>query len=249
MIYVISHKDVELNLPQDYRVLGVGNNKIKNEDFHDNTGNNISKKNDNYCELTGLYWIWHNIKDDIVGLTHYRRIFTEDKMDSVNLVEYSEIQEFLKKYDIVLPPLFDNKTMTVYQHYCTAHKKEDIDKVIEIALKLYPEYTTSIDYVMNQKYEYGFNMFISNKEICDNYSKWLFSILNILEPQIDLTTYDSYQQRIFGFLSERLFTVWLYHNKLKIKELYITNPAIDKEVTKEKKLIKMSRPIISLYKD
>ena len=42
----------------------------------DNTGENISDKNKNYCELTGLYWAWKNLNADYIGLAHYRRHFT-----------------------------------------------------------------------------------------------------------------------------------------------------------------------------
>ena len=41
----------------------------------DNTGDNISAKNPNYCELTALYWAWKNLDCEYIGLCHYRRYF------------------------------------------------------------------------------------------------------------------------------------------------------------------------------
>lgn len=247
MIYVATHKDADLVVPENYTIIGVGNNYIKNENIHDNVYDNISYKNENYCELTALYWIWKNADEKIVGLNHYRRLFTEDDRNSVELLRYDDACKILDEYDIILPPLFDNKNETVYEHYCRAHKKEDIDKIANIILKIFPNFFNSYAHIMNQNFEYGFNMFISRKEICDEYSKWLFSLLSELEPQVDLTLYDNYQKRIFGFLSERLFTVWVYHYKLRIKELYITNPLNDKNESRHKKLIKSNRKKIKLY--
>lgn len=60
------------------------------------------------------------------------------------------------------------------------------------------------------------------KSLCDRYCSWLFDILFELEKRIDVSSYDMYQKRVFGFLSERLFTVWLHHENLRVtnQEVY-----------------------------
>lgn len=248
MIYVVTHKDIDLLLPNNYSLIGVGNNKIASENMHDDVGDNISQKNQYYCELTALYWIWKNATNiDVVGLTHYRRIFSCEKIDDVSFVENNEVNDLLDLYDIILPPLYDNGNKTVYEHYCYAHKRDDIDRIRVILMSIYPEYIKSFDYIMNQNYEYGFNMFISKISLCNEYCTWLFDILKIFENTISIDDYDEYQKRVFGFLAERLFTVWIYHHKLKIKELVILDPKKQEIELKAKKLTKANRKPISLY--
>ena len=60
-IFVISHKKVELNIPNDYQILSVGKYDGKIDGFlSDQDLESISEKNKSYCELTGHYWIWKN---------------------------------------------------------------------------------------------------------------------------------------------------------------------------------------------
>ena len=57
------------------------------------------------------------------------------------------------------------------------------------------------------------------KVLFDEYCSWLFSILFELEKRIDITNYNQYEARVFGFISERLFNVWLEKQQLKVKEV------------------------------
>ena len=62
-------------------------------------------------------------------------------------------------------------------------------------------------------------MFAMKKELFDAYCTWLFDILFTLEKRIDISGYTPYDARVFGFLSERLFNVWLEKQGLHLVEV------------------------------
>ncbi|GAA3632640.1 DUF4422 domain-containing protein [Lactobacillus hamsteri] len=226
-IFVIAHKPYKNNfnnVPNIYTTLtvGVDNGNISNNDaLKDNTGINISSKNSSYCELTGIYWIWKNYKDNIVGIDHYRRYFIKEiNRKQKKLLNENDILKYLKKYDILVPEKYyftNNKT--VGQQFCYSHDPLVWNSVREIIKNNYPEYLKDFDKINYQNYEYLFNMLICRKELFDEYCEWLFSILYLLEPTVDLNKYNSYNKRMFGFVAERLFNVWINHKKIKVKEL------------------------------
>ena len=74
----------------------------------DNTGDHISSKNPNYCELTGLYWAWKNLDCEYIGLCHYRRYFgksihtrnTDKKKEAI--FHREDYENLLQKYDVMM---------------------------------------------------------------------------------------------------------------------------------------------------
>ena len=62
-------------------------------------------------------------------------------------------------------------------------------------------------------------MFYTSNAEFKKYGSWLFKLLLEVEKRVDISEYDSYQQRLFGFLGERLMNVWLAHRAPKIKYL------------------------------
>ena len=195
----------------------------------DDTGENISAKNANYCELTGLYWAWKNLNCEYIGLCHYRRYFA-NKPKSNNLDDKKaavfhrkDYEILLKKYDVILPKKRNYYIETVRSQYEHAHNKRDLDEVERIIQKLYPEYSGEFIKVMSKRKLYILNMFAMRKDLFDKYCQWLFKILFELEKRIDVSSYDAYQRRVFGFLSERLFNVWLAKQQLNIVEVDVIN--------------------------
>lgn len=124
-IVVACHKPSELPHSDLYYPVQVGAAiaKRKLDLPGDNTGDNISEKNETYCELTAQYWAWKNLKADYYGLCHYRRFLylqdqvlpdeDERRQVEVNVLnDYSQkkyaisdfegSRKFVEKYDVVV---------------------------------------------------------------------------------------------------------------------------------------------------
>lgn len=215
----------------------------------DDTGDNISNKNKYYSELTGLYWIWKNRKSDIVGSCHYRRYFTTSNFPlsykfkrllyypvgilkkrggliythNINywkkkIISDKEVETLLKSFDVILPT-HKNFKYSVQEHYRRYHDIKDLELAEKITGDLYPDFSESFKSVLAGNTMFANNMFIMKWELFDEMMDWLFTILFEFENRINLNEYTDYQERILGFLSERLITVWIHHKKLNYKEL------------------------------
>lgn len=213
-LYIAAHKKFSAPVEECYIPLHVGAQGKESLGYiGDNTGDNISEKNPHYCELTGLYWIWKNSIESVVGLVHYRRYFFDSPFSNHIMTE-EEINKALLTNDVIIAQRGYTWFSTVEKNYCQKHTESDIELTRRAINELYPEYSASFEKVIKGNHYSQFNMMICRKEIFDSYCKWLFDVLGYVENNLIVPLGDrtKYEQRVFGFLSERLLVVWLMNN-------------------------------------
>lgn len=188
----------------------------------DDTGDHISDKNANYCELTGLYWAWKNLNADVIGLAHYRRHFKAKGVKGntrEQIITKAQMEKIMASTDVALPKPRNYYIETNYSQYVHAHHAEDLDTTRAILAERYPQYLPAYDSSMKKTIGHRFNMFVMKKELFDSYCEWLFDVLFELERRLDISQYTPYDARVFGFVSERLLDIWLETNDITYQEL------------------------------
>lgn len=222
-ILVATHKAYEFPETDIYCPIQVGAAFGSNDlgVLSDDKGDHISLKNHSFCELTALYWAWKNgffEQSEYSGLVHYRRYFTgkQYKIKNESILGEAEVAAYLNKADCILPKKRNYYIETVYSHYKHAHHIQDLDRAIAILIAKNPSYLTACNQVLKARKLHLFNMFVMKSTLCEKYCEWLFPILFELESQIDISSYTPYQRRVFGFIAERLFNIWIVHNNLRI---------------------------------
>ena len=85
-----------------------------------------------------------------------------------------------------------------------------------------PDYVDAFNFVMNNANFYRYSMIVTRKNVFDSYCAWLFSfLLDAVNEMIESIKFSETNQRLAGFFGERMLTVWLYKNRLRIKEMNI----------------------------
>lgn len=201
----------------------------------DDEGDHISEKNPYFCELTAQYWAWKNdTTSSHVGLQHYRRflqINPDTNKDTLSIhgtrlpgffygfiddigQSTDQIEHCVAEYDIVLPIPFDVSNIgfrSTREQYAKSehHIGSDLNLVEEIIASDHPDYLSACKAEFDGTVFYQTNTFLLRKDIFDDYSSWLFDILFKAEKRIDASARDQQAARVFGYLSERLFNVYL----------------------------------------
>lgn len=242
-IYISCHKKCYLPKHDLLYPIQVGAAKSKTRFdgmLHDDEGENISKKNQSYCELTAQYWAWKHEEADYYGFFHYRRYMsfadetfetnkfqdvemeylTDNALNKLNL-DKDVMTRKIKQYDIIatppvnLPELNSDLHNNFDQYVLTPYQyKEDIEVLLDIIKEKYPDfYDIAYRYFYKDTLGYYCNMFIMTRELFHQYSEWLFTILEEHEKRRDYSEYTIDGKRISGYLGERLFGIYYIYLK------------------------------------
>lgn len=225
--YVAVHKPAILYGDDSYQFLHVGAGmhpdiSIEGAIKDNENETNISLKNDIYCELTGYYYIWKNIKElDYIGFCHYRRYFAHKRFSynpNQDILKKQEILNILKNHDAIL--LAPNSKRGA-RHGCFKTQSE-IEEFFPYRIMMpvirdyYPDYAEEFnrEFFIN---EMSFcNMLICSKKLFDDYCEFLFGVLFRVEENLKEKNIGGVAPREMGYFSEWLLNVWVRKNKLKV---------------------------------
>ena len=173
-------------------------------------GDSISEKNKQYCELTGLYWIWKHATEDYIGLCHYRRHFLlpDDWPDRMTD----------NAIDVLLPvPLYVSPNLA--DNFRGRHAAKEWDYMMQYLKENLPEdYEKASEFFEGSLYS-PCNMLIASKKVLHELCAWMFPILDAVVAACG-TEDNTYDNRYPGFLSERLITYFFETQRKRYQVVY-----------------------------
>lgn len=216
---VKSHVDCELK--ENYQMqgwihglqAGAANTELRIGEYADHTGENISGKNGNYCELTALYWIWKNVLETESLFGKYCGVFQYRRLLNIKDGDVRRISE--NHVDVVLPfPTIHEPDIT--EHHGRYIKEKDWMAMLKALRELQPEDAEAFGKLLRQPYFYNYNILVARKEILREYCTWLFPILKRTE-ELSRPKGNLREDRYIGYLGENLLTLYFMRRAHQLK--------------------------------
>ena len=260
-IFLAYHKESPLYKSETFVPIKVGKGELEGC-ISDATGDNISNLNPYYCELTGQYWVLKNYlnkcSEKYIGFAHYRRlpdltnisdtdtpaIFGLNYSESLTLfneLNNSDLHEYIKDYDVILPctcymysktvnPILrtDEQNLNTYEHFKTEHNNNLLDILKKVITQEYSDYTEALNNCYQAEKSHFYNMYIMRTDLMKKYLTFLFDILEKTGKHIGGWEQDKYK-RMAGFLSETILNIWINKQKKDLKIGYAPIYMIDFE--------------------
>lgn len=238
VMYVVTHKKLPeehiKNLPDGYELIHAGKKNSKELGYPgDDTGENISDLNPYINEVTAIYHMWKNSSAKIIGLSHYRRFFTESRDENFSyekILTRESAEKLLEEYDILVTTFFNGVSLFESLAMFAIDDEELAKNYLQIMRKhlvaAHPDYADAFDRTFQTRYFANKNMFVTRRHVFDDFCEWLFSFLidatkEIIDKFNLADKEPGFAKRAAGFFAEHMLNVWLYKNRLRIKELKI----------------------------
>ncbi|WP_285824762.1 DUF4422 domain-containing protein [Schaedlerella arabinosiphila] len=193
-------------------------------ELKDNIGNNISKRNRDYCEMTAVYWAWKNDKEsDYIGLCHYRRRFHIHKEMILWAME--------ENYDAIytIPQITDGGIREEFVERNYFLTPEIWDLIEEAIRKLSPEYLEPWQALSKSFFLIACNMSIMRRNVFEDYCSWVFSILEEVDRHY-IEQGIQCNNRYLGYIAELLNTVFVMKNKTTLKKGYVLMERLESKI-------------------
>lgn len=208
---VKNHRDKPLALHPELKSFeksiqaGAGLTDMRIAELADNTGENISGKNKQYCEMSATYWVWKNTSGGWAGIEHYRRhllVNPEMLTDDVDAI-------------LPLPYMCYPDTMTQFRRFVS----EDVLQALLKALKhVHPDEFDDYYRILYGEYQYTYNLVVAKKAVFDEYCTWFFEITEYMEEMSDEVP-EIKDTRALSYVAEVLTNLYFMYNggKLNIR--------------------------------
>lgn len=193
---------------------------VRVADLADNTGDHISDRNGNYCELTALYWVWKNKmgrdgcadggEGQYYGLCQYRRGFELTEDDLLRLVD--------NDVDAVLPYPLPYEP-DIHAHHERYIKEADWKALMQALSELQPAYAEVFPKILSQRYLYNYNVILAKKGVLRDYCEWLFPILMRTE-ELSVPKGSERSDRYLGYMGETLLTLYFMKNAERLNVVH-----------------------------
>ncbi|MBN1403551.1 MAG: DUF4422 domain-containing protein [Opitutales bacterium] len=178
----------------------------------DDTGENISALNKDFCELTALYWAWKNYdkidSPDYVGLAHYRRLWylADDFpasgttiLDQIALTK-ENVEALLEKHPVIVPHIYQKESMSFKM----------FQPQMRFSETHYPVFYKQFQNFEREHRFYNCNMFIFPKEVFFEYCEMLFGALFDTKEYIEKNVIRVFP-RYSGTVAEYLTSFYQMH--------------------------------------
>jgi hypothetical protein len=127
--------------------------------------------------------------------------------------EISQFKEWVEHFDVIVP-CKQILPDTMGEKYAKWHFLEDWQSLIQ-TLQRHRRFN-KLDRHLNFEIPYIIpcNMFLMRTSIFQDYMEFWDDVMTALEGLVEVKR-DPYQARVFGFLSERLFTIYMHHLRIE----------------------------------